>query len=210
MRLGLTDYAKDTILGILQEFFSVEKNVGQDYLFNRNMAESKVLIADKYTINLEEVEKRPAIVVMRGPQSWGRRGLDQFLQWEGPNTGRRHTDLVQGTFNITCMSRQGLEAETLAHCVFGFFSFFKGPIREAIQGVHDIQGVILGEELVARSDSDIDVSVVPVTVSLLFQWSWLVEQKGPPFRDVTVCPRTSQPEAFTKFLKTAKPPLVTV
>lgn len=210
MRLSLTDYAKDTILGILQEFFSIEKNVGTDFLYNRDLTASKVLIADKYTINLEDVEKKPAIVVMRGAQSWGRRGLDQFLKWEGPNTGRRHTDLVQGTFNCTCMSRQGLEAETIAHFVFGFFSFFKAPIRDAIKGVHDIQGVILGEELVAKTDSDNDVSVVPVTVSLLFQWSWLVEQKGPQFKDVAVCPRTTQPEAFTKFLQNAKPPLQTV
>jgi hypothetical protein len=211
MRLGITDYAKDTILGVLQEFFSNEKNVGPDFLYNRNIPESKTLIADKYTINLEDIEKRPAIIVMRGAQSWGRRGLDQFLGWEGKNTGSRHTDLVQSTFNCTCMSRQGLEAETLAHFVFGFFSFFKKPLREGlIKGLHDIQGVILGEELVAKTDSDNDVSVVPVTISMLFQWKWLVEQRGPEFRDVTVCPSVGQADKVTKLLQCAKPPLVAV
>lgn len=214
MRLGITDYAKDTIIGVLQEFFSIEKNVGADYLFNRNLAESKVQIADKYTVNLEDVEKKPSMIVMRGAQRWGRRGLDQFLRQEGPNSGSRHTDLVQGTFNISCMSKQGLEAETLAHYVFGFFSFFKKALREEIKALHDIQGVDLGEELIAKSDSDHDVSVVPVTVSLLFQWSWLLEKrdekKYPPFRDVTVCSTTTKPEVVTKFLQSAKPPLVIV
>ena len=206
---GITDYAKDAIIGVLQEFFAMEKNVGGDLLFNRDLAQSRILIADKYTINMEDVEKKPSIVVIRGAQSWGRRGIDQFQGWSGPNVGSKHTDLIQGSFNCTCMSRQGLEAEKIAFTVFGFFSFFKKVLRDIIKGMHDIQGIVLGEELVARTDSEVDISVVPVSVSLLFQWSWLVERVGPPFRDVSVNASIQGGERMTRFLRSARPALVT-
>ena len=204
---GITDYAKDAVLSLLQEFFTNEKNAGE-FLYNRDVSLSKILIADKYTINLEDVDKKPAIVVIRGAQAWGRRGIDQFLGWEGKNVGERRTDLVQGSFNCTCLSRQGLEAETLAHIVFSFFTYFKSVIRDGVKGIHDIQGVVLGEELSAKSDSDHDVSVVPVQLSLLLQWSWLLEQTGrPPFNGVKVCPSYKNGETVTRFLSTARPAL---
>jgi hypothetical protein len=205
---GITDYAKDAVLSLLQEFFSVEKNAGP-FLFNRDANLTKILIADKYTINLEDVEKKPSIVVMRGAQAWGRRGIDQFLGWEGKNVGERRTDLVQGAFNCTCMSRQGLEAENIGHMVFAFFTYFKSVLRDSVKGIHDIQGVVLGEEMIAKSDSDVEVSVVPVQLSLLLQWSWLLEQKGrPEFHGVTINPSYKNGETVTKFLRTAKPALV--
>ena len=205
---GITDYAKDAVLSLLQEFFSKEKNAGE-FLFNRDPSLSRILIADKYTINLEDGEKTPASVVMRGAQAWGRRGIDGFLGWEGKNVGERRTDLVQGAFNCTCMSRQGLEAENLAHVVFAFFTYFKSVLRDSVKGLHDIQGVVLGEELIAKSDSDVDVSVVPVQLSLLLQWSGLLEQTGrPPFNGVTLNARYKNGERLTKFLSTAKPALV--
>jgi len=202
---SITDYAKDTVLSVLQEFFSNEKNVGAELLFNRELDQSKVLIADKYTYNLDDVEKRPGVVVMRGAQTWTRRGLDQFKGWEGPNTAERFTDLVQGTFTCQCMSKVGIEAESIAHLVFGFFQFFRRALRDRVKGIHDITSIALGEELVALSDSKVEVSVVPVTIVLMFQLSWKLEQQGPMLRDVDVTIKQKNAEVLTKFLKCATP-----
>lgn len=204
---GITDYAKDTVLALLQEFFSNEKNVGDEFLFNRDLTQSRVLIADKYTINLEDVAKKPSIVVIRGAQSWSRRGIDQHLSWEGPGVADRFTDLIMGSFNCTCMSAQGLEAESLAHATFAFFQFFRKVIRNKVKGVHDIASVVLGEEQAAVTDSQIPVSVVPVQISLLFQWTWKLEQAGPVLKDVDVNTAIKNGEDMTKFLKSAKPVL---
>ena len=204
---GITNYAKDAILVVLQEFFSNEKNVGAEFLFNRDITQSKILIADKYTLNLEDVDKRPAIVVIRGAQTWSRRGLDQFVGHEGPAVADRFTDLIQGSFNCTCMSRQGLEAEAIAHAVFAFFQYFRRVIRHQVKGIHDITSVVLGEELAATTDSQIEISVVPVSISLAFQWTWKLEQKGPELKDVDIETRMKNGEIVTKFLKNAKPAL---
>lgn len=204
---GITDYAKDAILALLQEFFSNKKNVGPDLTFSQNPSDSKILIADKYTINLEDVEKKPAIVVIRGAQSWSNRGLDQFKSWEGPGIDDRFTALINGAFSCACMSKQGLEAESIAHAVFAFFQMFRRTIRKTIKGIHDIRSIQLGEELLAISDSDTDVSVVPVTLNMLFQWTWVLAQKGPKLRDVRVNQQARNGQIVTKFLESAKKPL---
>lgn len=204
---GITDYAKDAILAALQEFFSNKKNVGPDLLFSQNAAESSILIADKYTINLKDVEKKAAIVVIRGAQAWSNRGLDQHKGWEGPGVADRFTDLVNGAFSCTCMSKQGLEAESIAHTVFTFFRMFRRTIRKTFKGIHDITSVQLGEELLAVSDSDVDVSVVPVTLNLSFQWTWKLEQVGPVLRDVKFNQQQKNGQVFTRFMEKTKPAL---
>ncbi len=204
---GITDYAKDAILAALQEFFSNKKNVGPELAFSQNPSDSGILIADKYTINLEDVEKKPAIVVIRGAQAWSNRGLDQHKGWEGPGVDDRFTDLINGSFSCTCMSKQGLEAESIAHTVFTFFRMFRRTIRKEIKGIHDITSVQLGEELLAVSDSDTDVSVVPVTLNMSFQWTWKLGQKGPVLREIAVNKQEKNGQALTRFLETAKPPL---
>lgn len=201
---GISDFAKDTVLTLLQEFFSNPKNAGR-LLFNRDPGQSEILIADKYTINLEDVDKKPAIVVVRGTLVPAERGLDSFLGWMGPNTAETFTQMLQGSVNCTCLSRKGLEAEEIAWKVFAFFGMFRRKIREQVKGVHDVKPVALGEELAAVTDSDHEMSVVPVTLSLQFQWKWVLEQLGPPLKGVDVTLQNSKAEAFTKFLSRAKP-----
>jgi hypothetical protein len=207
---GVADFAKDTIIALLQEFFANDKNFPPEYLFNRDLSQSAILIADKYTYNLEDVEKRPAIVVIRGAQSWTRRGLDQFKGWVGDAQASEFTDLIQGSFSCTCMSRHGLEAESLAHSVFAFFQFFRRMLRDKTKGIHDVTSIILGEEMAAKTDSNIDVSVVPVQIVLMFQWKWKLTQVAPVFRDVDINSRFKNGEVLTQFLHKAHPPLVTV
>lgn len=201
---GISDFAKDTVLSLLQEFFSNEKNVGADLLYNREPALSRISIVDKYTINLEDVDKRPAIVVIRGAQSWARRSLGQFEGTTGPNTGEKFTDLVNGAVNCTCMSTEGLEAEKIAWICFAFFQMFRRAIQKVAK-LHDLQSVVLGEELAAQTDSKIDVSVVPVSLNLIFQWHWIMETKGPPLGAVDVRAYLKNVDTFTKFMASAKP-----
>ena len=209
---GISDFAKDTVLSLLQEFFSKKVNVGEDFLFNPNPAESKILIADKYTVNLEEVAKRPAIVVIRGAQTWGNRGLGQFAGLEGRNTAETFTDLVQGVVNCTCLSKQGLEAERIGWNVFAFFQMFRRTIQNTTKGVHDIGAMVLGEELAAATDSGEELSVVPLSLNLTFQWRWALEERGPAFENLVVKPtvldaetRRKNAEAIKNMLAGAKP-----
>jgi len=200
---GISDFAKDTVLSLLQEFFSKETNVGAELLYNGDPSISRIAIVDKYTVNLEDVDKRPSIVVVRGTQTWTRRGLGQFESSVGPNHADKFTDLVNGSVTCTCLSSQGLEAEKMAWFVFGFFQMFRKVIQKVTK-IHDIQSIALGEEMAAETDSKAVVSVVPVSLSLLFNWSWTLEQRGPEFKDVDVRAYIKNAETFTQFMKSAK------
>lgn len=200
---GISDFAKDTVLSLLQEFFSKETNVGADLLYNQDPTLSRIAIVDKYTFNLEEVDKRPMIVVVRGAQTWARHGLGQYEGQVGPNAADKFTDLVNGAVTCTCISTVGLEAEKMGWIAFAFFQMFRRAIQK-VKKVHDIQAVALGEELAAETDSKVAVSVVPVTLSLLFQWHWVLEQQGPPLGNVDVKARIGSADTFTKFMQSAK------
>ena len=199
---GISDFAKDTVLSLLQEFFSKESNVGAELLWNGDPKVSRISIVDKYTVNLEDVDKRPSIVVVRGAQSWARRSVGQFEGSVGPNVADKFTDLVNGGVTCTCLSTQGLEAERMAWTCFAFFQMFRRAIQK-VKKVHDIQSVVLGEEMAAETDSKVVVSVVPVTLSLLFQWHWVLEQKGPPLQDLDVRPSIRNADMFTKLMQSA-------
>jgi hypothetical protein len=196
----ITNYAKDTILLALQEFFSNGSNAGDSFLFNPSLDQSKILIADKYTTNLEEVEKKPAIVVMRGAQSWTRRGIGQHLGRVGPGHADTFKDMINGSFTCLCMSKVGPEAEEIGHMAFVLFQMFRKAIIKDT-GVHDIQSVTLGEEIASVTDSKIDIAVVPVTLNLLITWDWKLEERGPVLREVNVDLRRKNAETLSRFLK---------
>lgn len=200
---GISDFAKDTVLSLLQEFFSNEKNVGAELLWNGDPKASRISIVDKYTVNLEDVDKRPAIVVVRGTQTWMRRSVGQYEGQVGPNAADKFTDLVNGGVTCTCISSEGLEAERIAWICFGFFQMFRRVIQK-VKKVHDVQSVALGEEMAAETDSKGVVAIVPVSLSLLFQWHWILEQKGPPLKDVDVRTYVSNADSFMKFMQSAK------
>ncbi len=206
---GVTDFAKDTIIALLQEFFSSDKNVPDEFRFNANLQQSAILIADKYTYNLEDVEKRPAIIIIRGAQNWARRGLDQFKGWKGDAQAENFTDLINGSFSCTCMARDGLVAEQMGHACFAFFQMFRRMIRDRNRGIHDITSIQLGEELAAKTDSRIEVAVVPVQIGLQFQWKWSLTQKAAPFKALDIGIRQRNGEILTKFLQKAHPVALT-
>ena len=69
-----TGFAKRVVLGLLQNFFADI----EEFRFSYDDAESRVRISDKYTVNLKEIEKRPAIIVDRSDMRWSNVGIDQF------------------------------------------------------------------------------------------------------------------------------------
>lgn len=73
------------------------------------------------------------------------------------------TDLVQGTLTINCIAKYGLQAEELANLVFFALSGNKQKFFD--RGLHSLTGLAIGEESILRSNSDIELTAVPVSLS---------------------------------------------
>ncbi len=148
-----------------------------------------ILITDQATVAHSVVERRPAILVARGPANYGNLSLDQFAgprlnKKEGfvPNldneTGaRRHTDLVATSASYNCLSSEGVEAQRLAHIAAMATRRLKRTLMHS--GLHRVgEDITVGPESAPGaivSDDPSEVVMVSVSVPYFFQDFWTVE-----------------------------------
>jgi len=178
-----TDVVKDRILEFLQRLFGQEElygtngKLGNDFLWQLDTTLTKILIMDSNTENLEEVEKRPALILSRAPIQWQKIAIDQFSSMDWKTGAKSYSDLLSTSLRINCFSRNGLEAEFLASVVFQCIQFFSHELK-SLKEIFDVASVSIGEEAIVSSDSQIDLSVVPVIIGLYLKNSWKVTPEG--------------------------------
>lgn len=139
---------------------------------------TEVLIQDQAgPITAETVEKRPAIIVARGTAAPADLALDHFKSYENnKGTERTHTDLMSCSMNFNCLSKEGLEAQRLAHICFMATKRLRRTIQKA--GVHQVGmamqisaesppgGIVEGEGA--------KITMVTVTVPFYYQDQWTI------------------------------------
>lgn len=186
----LTHYTRVFVRFLQVLFQSFEKGAYRWDLDDKN---SDITISDQSTIRAEEVEKRPAIVVTRGPLAMTNVSMDQFagpiLQRDAQGkeyfkanldaqTGaRRHSDLSSCTMTYNCLSREGLEAQRIAWICGYFTRALKRTLMKA--GMHRVgEEIQFGAESapgsIVQPDSN-EIVMVSVSVPFYFQDSWSVE-----------------------------------
>jgi hypothetical protein len=155
-------------------FASFEKN---SYQWSPDENSSDILIHDQATVAKEAVERRPAIVVARGPASFANIAIDQLKDYD-LNTGRRtHTDLISATMSYNCLAPEGLEAQKIAWvCAYATRTLKRSLMKAGIHRVgEDIQiGAESPPGSIIQPDTD-EVTLVSVHVPFYAQQTWSVE-----------------------------------
>lgn len=152
-----------------------------------------IVIQGEGTVNKEVVEKRPAIIVARGPMQWGNLAMDQFagpLMVRDPKTGqrvftpninggngsKRYTDLNSSTMTYTILSREGLEAQRIA----GFCAYATRVLKKTLMkaGLHKVgDDIQVGSESppgsIVQPDST-EIVAVAVHVPFYFQVTYTI------------------------------------
>jgi hypothetical protein len=187
----LTHYTRIFVRFLQVLFQTFEKGA---YRWDLDERSSDIIISDQATIKKEVVEKRPAILVSRGPLSLTNIAMDQFagpIRQKDPQTGRmvfktnfdresgnrRHTDLSSCTMTYNCLSKEGLEAQRIAWICGYFTRALKRTLMKA--GMHRVgEEVQFGSESapgsIVQPDSN-EIVMVSVSVPFYFQDSWSVE-----------------------------------
>ena len=153
------------------------------FTWEADLRSTKIIIADKNTIDLGVIERRPGILVSRASMAWNftpgqstglgvnpdafgfdeaKANLETKLT-DFSATRREYTDLVSGAVVFNCMSKSGLQAEEIASELFAALVGYKTEIYK--HGIHAITSISMGEEQTLRSGSTPAFSVVPVRVS---------------------------------------------
>ena len=170
-------FLKRTTLEFLQILFS--SRAPGSYHYDKDDTKTEIQISDQHALDLEAFHRRPAIIGVRGPLSWQGMGLGAN-SFEGQNrlTGTTtYSDLLTGSVAFSCMSREGTEAEQLAHTVFNSFKFFQKELRK--YGFFSIKSLnIGGESLIAQDGENDDLYLVPVFVTAQIQDRWTLSDEA--------------------------------
>ncbi len=138
---------------------------------------SDIIIQGEGTVDREVVEKRPAIIIARGPAAFGNVSLDQFKAFDYYTGRRSHTDLISAVMTYNVLAPEGLEAQRIAWISAYATRAFKRTLMHL--GLHRV-----GEELSIGAESPpgalvpgnpTEIILVPVSVPFYFQNSWSVE-----------------------------------
>lgn len=179
-------WIKHTFLSFAQAYFSLDDR----FTWNINPQLTKIIIADKFAIDLGVVDKKPSIILSRGIYGWtdtirGQNGQNSVLADKkvdllspAPSADRNldfvFTDLIRGSVTYNIISKNGIEAEDIANRLFLALSGYKKELQ--VYGIHKTMGLAVGDERIVRATSEIEA--VGITVSLGFLAQRTVEKAG--------------------------------
>lgn len=166
-------FLKRTALEFLQILFA-ERPLGS-FHYDQDDTKTEITISDVHAVDLKMAGMRPAIVAVRGPLSWQGPGLGAVLERDIPTGRHTFKELLAGSLALSCISREGVEAENIAHLVFNSFKYFR-PILQKY-GYFTIKSLGIGGESLVEIEGSTDMMVVvPITVSAMIEDQWILEE----------------------------------
>jgi hypothetical protein len=180
---------KDILLRFLQDFFGQMPSGENSFHFESdtqnyggtNEIQTELRIFDRTTLDTDTVGKLPAITILRGPFAYTNASMDHLRTIDGQTGKESRSDLLQGSFTLACLSRQGLEAEELALLVAKSVRYYRRHLQRAgffRIGEHITVGVESDPGVILKGSSVPDFTMVPVTIPVFYQDSWTVEKNS--------------------------------
>ena len=118
------DIVKNTIIGGLQEFFSVPANqISTGYSWNQDITKTNIVISDMFNEIGEILNYRPALVFQMGnlrPIT----GIHPYFFWDKVYQKFEEVILNEGTAVIGCICREGLSAQRLGEITKGILESY--------------------------------------------------------------------------------------
>lgn len=168
-------FLKRTALEFLQILFGTR--APGSFHYDSDDTKTEIQIADVNAADLEAVNLRPAIIVQRGPLSWQGLGLggNALESFDMGNGKAVYNDVLNGSISISCISKEGIEAEQIAHLVFNSFKFFAPTLRK--MGFLSIKSLNIGAEaLVEQEGVGDETYIVPIVVTAQLQERWSLDR----------------------------------
>lgn len=169
----LTHFTKVFVRFLQVVFSTFEKG---SYKWLPDLELTDIVISDQGTVGREVVEKRPAIICMRGNAAWLNVSMDQFKSFDFSNGARTHTDLVAASMLYSCVAQDGIEAQRIAWIAGYATRTLKRNLLKS--GMHRVgENVDFGPESdggVLFPDPKPSVRMVQVMVPFFFQDTYSV------------------------------------
>lgn len=168
------DYVKDVFLTFYQLLFSQNES---EFKYSPDKQVTKLNIADQFSFDDLTPEVKPTIYIRRHPFSFMNTSIDTFLGAGSAQGSNVYTDLIMGAVDIVCLSQVELEACRLAGIVFMLTNQFRHSLLQGT-GLFRVDVKTLGSAQPLSAQSTMRLVEVPVTIQVIFQYSWMVENMG--------------------------------
>ena len=183
---------KYVFLSFLQEFF---KNHPK-YTWDKNPRDTKIIIADKFAIDIGIAAMKPSIIIDRGGIGWtgNFRNEAEAVDKRPYKTGEsdrakfipklsdfskdnyKLTDLLSASATLNIVSKDPFEADYIANEVFYQISAYREHFKD--RGIHKFNGLSLGKEnVVDLNAAKIKVTQVPINLSFMRQESIILGKR---------------------------------
>ncbi len=139
-----------------------------------------ILIESVHRWRNELVEKRPAILIKRGPLQEHRLGINNFsgLTEEG---NEKFAVMWVGSHTLFCIHGTGASTEILAEEVRRLITRFGSVLRQELM-LSEWGGIKVGA--ISEVEEATENFVVPITVGWAYQEAWRIEYQALPLRRI--------------------------
>lgn len=140
--INATRWLKYTFLSFTQALF----NQYDEFKWNPNRSQTKIIIQDKYTSNNTNPEKVPQIILTVGGYRWVRTSMDSITKLEeGYDTSQKHKkmDLMRSSASLSCIANDATTSSHIADILWLALFSYKVMLRQ--HGIHFIQSIDVGE-----------------------------------------------------------------
>ncbi len=146
-----------------------------DYKWSDDDHISEIFVTDQVPIPRDNIERRPAIVTMRGQAQWGNTSLDQMRTVDARTGAKERTDLVACTMTLNCIAKMGTEAQRIAWILMRHLRDFRVMLQR-VGGFHQVaDNISVGPEsppgAIIAGEGDIEAVMVSVYSPFYFQWT---------------------------------------
>ena len=168
---------KYIFLNFCQQFFKSQTK----FKWAKDVKSTKLIIADKNSIDLGVTTRRPSIILNRGGFGWtfsvrGQRGVGSAVYGRKSFLGagipsgdqtknESFTDLLRGSVSLNVLSKNGIQAEEIANILFTALTAYNDDLKK--KGIHQITSLTYGEEQTVRATSEVEVAAVQINVGFL-------------------------------------------
>jgi len=160
-------YVKKVFLSFLQAYFSQYNRIDSRFYWTSDFRTTKILIVDKKSYDTGTHEKRPTIVINRGPMVMMNTSINQLSDFNLVTGASTYSDLLSTQISFNCIGKNGIELEELASIILNAIIGFKSELRK--EGIHQITRLAVGQEVQLRNDVDDVFAVVPIELGFTFQ-----------------------------------------
>lgn len=169
--MSASTFMRDTSLRFLQVLYA-QREPG-NYHYEADERQTDIIICDQYA-ELAVKEQRPMIIGVRGPVQWQNVAINNGMVTKNLTHGHEeHTDNLLGSFGISCVSRNGMEAESIASDIMDAFRAFKRELQKA--GFFHIRSANMSAQRLVEQAGYQKLFMVNVSVICQVQMRWVLD-----------------------------------